>query len=269
MHSYKPFEKAVCEATGLQAELDPIHSLSIDGLASRLRSGDISLPQPWALHPEIGFETRFHSVRVCNIKFQSLHKGKTRGSMLANFSDEFSWVKNLGDRGPAQFANPWLPFLREVFEVTEAVYLPETEEDSPWTTFVGRVKINSQWFSFRPPTVAGVVVDVTDSFENETKPCDVPVSFRDCDYLYTLGLVLKLGLENLPAGFFTTICENFWKSHAHPAEFERLRIVGNDVSSVLFAKSLDLGHGLLGFWKRHATDLSAPIMNIPQLELRF
>ena len=192
MQIYQPFERHLCQVTNNLEELDPVTGMSLDGMASKFRRGELTLPVPWALHSEIGFETRFHSKKVCNVVFSPLHAGYTKGNMLVNFREDVSWMLNLGRKtgpspegyGEGDISNHWLEFLRQTIRNVSFQYFPDDE------CFVatGEAKINSKWFPFKNATAVGVTLEVLNEFNNRQILSEIPVSFADLDFLVTASL---------------------------------------------------------------------------------
>lgn len=260
---YAPFEKHLCPVTGEESELDPIYGLSLDGLASKHRRDEIDLPIPWALHPHVGFETRFHSKKVSNITFQTLHKGYTKGSMLVCFTEKEAWMRNVGEPQRDGMTNYWTLFLTQIIRNMELTYLSETEEEDEWFNFQFQVLVNGKWISSRPPTVAGSVIDVTDDFEKTVKPCEIPITFRDVDWLVTSLVHADIGsVEG-----FSLLAEKFFGSLCSLQRLQRLIEKARDVPWQTFQSYQKAGHGVLGCLKgeRNRLELNLPI---PQLEIR-
>lgn len=207
MNIYKPFEKRLCPVKKAQEELDPIHGISIDGVASLLRRDEIKLEgPPYALHPEVGFETRFHKVKLCNFTFTPLHYKYTNGTHLVNFIEELRFLRNMASTSPtfnreefrknhsfkfktfkddwfedSIFSNVYQSFTRSTIK---DLVLHYDEEDKTYQ-FTYQCKVNSEYFLASHVTAVGSVVQVLDSFENKIKPCEVPIRFRDLDRIYT------------------------------------------------------------------------------------
>lgn len=273
---YKPFQKAVCPVTGKLAELDPVCGLSLDGLASKARRGEVEPPLGWALTKAIGFETRFHKVRVSNVTFRTLHPGYTLGSMLVCFSEDETWMRNLntrageldlGGRTQSAVENLWRDFVLANVRNLEFVYLPESDDESELISYAGEVRVNGVWLSFRPPTAAGAVVDVPNVYatgsEPAEMPCEIPLSLRDCDYLYTAQLMGEItpGLN-----LFQQLGEKFFGSNGKPAMIERLLSVA-DVSLERIRDYTEAGHGFLAICRGECEAYGVPL-RIPGLELR-
>lgn len=277
---FKPFEKRECPITKKLEELDPVSGFSLDGIATKVRRGELQMPLGWGLNPRVGFETRFHSKKVSNITFRVLHPGFTKGSMLVNFSEDELWMRNLGqDCGEIDFGgskvvvqNLWKRFLFDVVDDVTPVYTPTQREgdvilEDEWYSFLGNILVNGKWLSFRPPTIAGCVVDVP-NFSGEGAaeyPCDIPISLRDFDYLYTKSLLDEYegdGIEQV----LNYLCSNFFKD-GKPTIFQRLIDSGAKFEPGVAGSYLERGHGLLGMLKGEREALGIDI-SIPQLELR-
>lgn len=179
MNIYKPFEKAMCPIKEELHELDPHCGISIDGMAVLVRRGQLDLKVPWGITKEIGFETRFHKVRVCNAEFQPLHPGYTQGNMLVEFSEAHrSALNGLSVEGQFDPYHYWFEFMEScVRRISLDSYEPYI--------FRAEVKVNSLWFPTSSVTAVGAVVDVLDYNTQQVRPCEVPVRARDMDYLLT------------------------------------------------------------------------------------
>lgn len=272
---YRPFEKAVCPVTGRLEELDPICGFSLGGMKSKHLRKELEPPIGWGLNPSVGFETRFHSQVVSNITFRVLHRGFTKGNMLVCFSEDELWMKNLDQlSGEIDFAgrkepcrNLWRDFLLKVIGPISPFYLPPDREDDEWFSFTGNVLVNGLKCSFRPPTAAGCVIDVPNVCGGPPElPCEIPVSFRDFDYLYTQQLLRAPSSPPLNEAF-PWLVEKFFGSHGKPAPFSRLLNEGAMLSHAEMTRYIEAGHGLLGMIKGERERFRLTF-KVPQLEMR-
>lgn len=260
---FRAFEKNTCPVTGNEEELDPVHGWSLDGLAVKHRRGEIEFEIPWALFPEIGFETRFHQKKISNITFRVLPAGYTKGSMLVNFAEEETWMRNLGEIGRGETPNHWGAFLSQCLRGVELTYLPEDDEEDEWFNFQFQAKVNSEWLSARPPTIAGAVIDVTDVGAGQIKPCEIPVTFRDVDWIKTASFQSEF--EELES--FSYLTEKFFEHLGESTRISRLVEASNKVSWDTFCRYFGNGHGVLGCLKGERTKIGINLP-IPQLEIR-
>lgn len=276
---FKPFEKRLCVVSGEQKELCPVSGLSIDRMASLIRRGSLKVDLGWGLIPAAGFETRFHSKRVSNVTFRTLPPGFTSGNMLVCFSDDELWMKNLdclsgdiefsGKRQPVR--NLWRGFLNDSIQNIEPVYSPPREDEDEWYSFTAEARINGRWFSVRPPTAAGCVIDVPNYSGEEAAaelPCEIPVTFRDFDYLRTQNLLSGVVGPPMPADEkFSWLSEKFFGSHGKPTAVSRLIEQGAGLPAEIFRSYVEAGHGYLGMLKGEQERFGVSV-SIPQLELR-
>lgn len=272
---FKPFQRGLCPVTGKLEELDPVCGLSIDGISGLVRRGELNLPIGWGLNPTVGFETRFHSRRISNITFRLLPAGFSRGSMLVNLNDDELWMRNLDTlSGDIDFggetktvANLWRNFLQAVLCDLTPVYEPPRDGESEWFSFTADVLVQGLWCSIRPPTAAGCTVDVPNfsgSGPSEL-PCEIPLSFRDCDYLHTSYL---LDSSNPPlGGVFLYLAENFFSPNGKPTSVLRLIEENLTLSDDEVFSFVDAGHGFLAMLKASRNRFGLSV-SIPPLELR-
>lgn len=272
---YKPFEKAKCSVTGKMEQLDPTFNMSLDGMASKVRRREISPPIGWGLNSLSGFETRFHGKKVSNVTFRTLHPGYTKGSMLVNFSDDELWMKNLGElSGVVDFGgeqievkNIWHEFLLNTVRDIEPVYTPPSDEADEWYSFSAEALVNGKWLSVRPPTIAGCVIDVP-NFSGEGPaelPCEIPVTFRDFDFLCTERILS--GQSFSASQVFSFLLEKFFSSNGKPTAVSRLCNQGASLPGDVVESYLLNGHGFLGMLKGERERFGVTV-SIPQLELR-
>jgi len=272
---YKAFEKAECPITGNLEQLDPVCGFSLDGMAATVRRGELEPPLGWGLNPAVGFETRFHAKKLSNITFRTLHEGFTKGSMLVNLSDDELWMRNLdnrsgvvelgGDQYPTR--NLWRDFLLATVWHIEPIYQPPTAEDYEWYNFTAKVLVHSVYTSVRPATIAGCVIDVPNFSEEGPAelPCEIPITFRDLDYLRTNEL---LDGSLVPAGEqFSWLLENFFGSDGKPTACARLLEHGAGLPEEDLRRYTEAGHGFLGMLKGERERFGVEV-SIPQLELR-
>lgn len=280
---YKPFERGECPVTQKPEQLCPVSGLSLDGMASMVRKGKLVVGIGWGLLRVVGFETRFHSNRVSNVTFRTLPPGFTKGNMLVCFSDDELWMKNLDSlSGNVEFAgqtravkNLWRDFLDENLRNIEPVYLPPCDEDDEWFSFSAEARVNGRWYSVRPPTAAGCVLDVPNFASEEPPtgmggaspelPCEIPVAFRDFDYLYSQRLLA--GKDVPPGEAFSWLAENFFGLHGKPTAVSRLLEQGAGLSEDEYRSYVEAGHGFLGVLKGERERFGV-LASIPQMELR-
>lgn len=273
---YRPFAVGECPVTGKEEQLDPVCGLSLDGMASKVRRDELHPPVGWALNPIVGFETRFHGKRVSNITFRTLPAGFTRGSMLVNFSDDELWMKNLDNlSGDIDFAgervavmNLWRDFLFKAVRNIHPVYQSPTGDEDEWYGFTADILVCGMELSARPPTAAGCVVDVPNygPVGPAELPCEVPVNFRDFDYLYTQQLLRGEAVPP-PGEQFSWLCEKFFGQHGKPTALTRLLEQGAGLSEDRLREHTEAGHGFLGMLKIEQERFGVTA-SIPQLEIR-
>ena len=284
---YRPFEKFICPVTGREDELDPICGISLDGMASQVRLGKIQPPLGWGLNPAIGFETRFHAQRISNITFRTLHKRYASGGNLVSFSEDELWMRTLSKlHGTIDLAgkeqvipNLWLTFLRRVTKNIQPIYLPETEEGTEeWFSFECDILVQGIWCSLHPPTIAGSVVDVPNFSGSSSAgvcaeyPCEVPLSFRDIDYLYTQYLLSTIPYIPLSEAF-AWLLENFFPSSGAnekvilPSIFHQMSSAGSTLPDTVIREYLGDGYGFLGMLKGESQHLGCSV-KIPPLKIR-
>jgi hypothetical protein len=189
-------------------ELDPKYGVSLDTMMALVRRGELKFDNlPACLNPVVGFETRFHTRRICNFTFTELHKGYTRGSHLVNFVEDLRFLRDIPVKIPATFniddfknthgykfsvwniddflpaqnslTNIWYQFM---FAVTKDVTVHNLNGSFQFTY---ETKVNGQYYPTAHCTAVGSLVQVLDAADNRVKPCETPIRFKDVDWMWT------------------------------------------------------------------------------------
>ena len=212
---WKPFEKSVCPKLNTVQELDSVFGYSLEAIVALLRRREIKIHSiPAAMSSVVGFETRFHKIGICNITYEPLHPGYTKGSHLLNVCEFLQFLKKpfgvptynfseFKDKFQSRFEKEILPdwymstspykhniyfeFLREILFNIRCIL-----HDEKNFTYTANVRVNSNVYSCTYFTAAGCVVNVLNT-EGSLRPCELPIKFRDIDYIYALHLLRSGG----------------------------------------------------------------------------
>ncbi|RMF67810.1 MAG: hypothetical protein D6743_04280, partial [Calditrichaeota bacterium] len=156
--------------------------------------------------------------------------------------------------------NVWLNFLSRTVRNIRPVFFPglfHPQFPLDAITFQAEVLLQGLWLSVRPPTAAGCVVDVPNLFASQAKgktegeenisalssspelPCEIPVRFRDFDFLRTRELLSKT-TDYLGVGMFRWLAGRYF-SHLPQVQEAFLAWLGpqREVSDETFRKYLD------------------------------